>query len=373
MATRCKRYDFLTIAAAFLALSPRGSHLRVAILEYLSGGGWRDSQQHMPEEMMAEGQAMAYAIAGALQEHPDIAPVLAVDSSIHTSPNNLVRAIHRIQPDRWWQDWLALAKQADWTILIAPESQMLMSELAGRLRAEGARLLVSSAEALRHFGDKWETYLDWQANGLPTIPTCLADDWSIQQEAQQWSLLEPIRSFQSGWVLKARHGAGCDSSRWTLDAHQLQSWVDELEDSTQWIVQPRLVGKPGSLHFFGATAESFPNSGQLPSSWKLFGPCSQIIHWTAEGIEYQGGRFPWDGGPPPSVVQPLSACLRLPDASLLGWIGIDFLWLPELSVTLPLEINARWTSAFLPLHQQLGPTLGKWIGAQLLAAPRAGG
>ena len=346
--------------------------MRVAILEYLSGGGWRDSHHRIPAKLLAEGQAIANAIAEALQVHPGVFPVLAVDPSLDTIPRVASGATHRIQPDRWWEDWLELAKLADWTILIAPESQMLMSELSGRLRAEGARLLVSSAKALQHFGDKWDTYRHWQANGLQTIPTCLADDWSIRQASEGWNLPEPFLSLQSGWVLKARHGAGCDASRWTLDLHQLQSWVDELDDPTQWIVQPRLLGQPGSIHFFGANAAPFPDSGQLPSGWKLFGPCSQIIHWPEQAIEYHGGQFPWKDGPTPSLMQPLSACLYLPDAFLLGWIGVDFLWLPGPSISLPLEVNARWTSAFLPLHQQLGPHLGTWLGAQLLAGPREG-
>jgi len=311
---------------------------------------------------------MANAIAVALGEHPEVFPVLAIDSSLDTTPQVNASAIQRIQPDRWWHDWLEIAKQADWTILIAPESQMLMSKLADRLRAEGVRLLVSSAEALRHFGDKWETYRHWQAEGLPTVPTCLAIDWSVDRSTQSWDLRESHLPLPSGWVLKARHGAGCDNSRWTLDEHQLRNWIDELEDPTQWIVQPRLVGQPGSLHFFGATAATFPRSGQLPPDWKSFGPCSQIIHWTAAGIEYQGGRFPWNDGPPTSLLQPLSACLHLPDAPLQGWIGIDFLWLPEQSVSLPLEVNARWTSAFLPLHQQLGAPLGQSLGSLIVAS-----
>jgi predicted ATP-grasp superfamily ATP-dependent carboligase len=321
--------------------------------------------------MMAEGQAMANAIAGALRHHPEVLPVLAVDSSLDDTSQTHEGAIQRIQPDRWWSEWLEIAKQADWTILIAPESQMLMSKLAGRLRAEGARLLVSGDDALRHFGDKWETYRRWHANGLPTIPTCLADDWSIEQSLSGWILREPFHPLQSGWVLKARHGAGCENSRWTKDEYQLRSWIERLEDPTHWIVQPRLAGRPGSLHFFGATGTSFPDTGQLPCAWNRFGPCSQIIHWTATGIEYQGGRFPWHDGPPPLLVEPLSACLSLPDATLRGWIGIDFLWMPELGVSLPLEVNARWTSSFLPLFQQLGPPLGRWLGDQLAAGLRA--
>ena len=347
-----------------------GSPLRVAILEYLSGGGWRDSHHHIPVELMAEGQAMANEIARALQEHPGVFPVLAVDPSLESVKGNHSRAMQLIQPDRWWEGWLELAKQADWTILIAPESQMLMSQLASRLREEGARLLVSDGEALRHFGDKWETYRHWHANGLKTIPTCLASHWTAEHWSNGGSILEPLLSLQAGWVLKARHGAGCDGSRWTLDKNQLRSWIDELEDPMQWIVQPRLVGRPGSLHFFGATAAPFPDSGQLPSGWNSFGPCSQIIQWTEQGIEYQGGQFPWKNGPPASLIEPLSACLRLPGIPLLGWIGIDFLWLPDLSVTLPLEVNARWTSAFLPLLQQLGPPLGRWLGDQLFASLR---
>ncbi|MFM8173561.1 MAG: ATP-grasp domain-containing protein [Pirellulaceae bacterium] len=344
--------------------------MRVAILEYLSGGGWRDSRHDIPADMMKEGQAMASAIADALSNHPQIDPVLAVDWSLDTTPQVNAKTIQRIQPDRWWEDWLELAKMADWTILIAPESQRLMSRLAKRLREHGVRLLVSSEDALQHFGDKWETYRHWQANGLPTIPTYLADCWSMENRFGRLGIPEPLLPLQSGWVLKTRHGAGCDSSRWTLDQHQLRSWIEQLEDPTQWIVQPRLLGRPGSLHFFGATAAPFPDSGQLPSGWKLFGPCYQTIHWTTSGIEYQGSRFPWIEGPNQSLAQPLSACLRLPGAPLLGWIGIDFLWLPERSLTLPLEVNARWTSSFLPLHQQLGPPLGQWLGTQLLAGLR---
>ena len=184
------------------------------------------------------------------------------------------------------------------------------------------------------------------------------------------------------------------------DGERLIGKLGTLVDLSEWIVQPWILGRSVSLALTGAwdltQGGSFrrwgPFEGDCEMMPEVIGPTEQLFGTgsmienasgdSTESIESIESMEPTEGstlgssigssvgsyvgGNGPVEVDPQElwrfarGLLRAVPGSRAGWIGIDFLMVPE-GPWVALEINARLTSSYLGYRKHYGPMLADTI------------
>jgi predicted ATP-grasp superfamily ATP-dependent carboligase len=156
------------------------------------------------------------------------------------------------------------------------------------------------------------------------------------------------------------------------DGERLIGRLGTLGDLSEWIVQPWIRGRSVSLALTGAWG--VPQGRSLPDGKSLeldgammpevIGPTEQLFGTgsmidSASGGSYVGGNGPVEVDPQ-ELKRFAQGLLRSVPGSRAGWIGIDFLIVPE-GPWVALEINARLTSSYLGYRKHYGPMLADTI------------
>lgn len=218
-----------------------------------------------------------------------------------------------------------LAKRADWSFIIAPETGGELEHLAREVLKVGGKLLGPSPDAIALTTDKLELSRHWAKHRVPQIPTAPADDRPTEYPA----------------VLKPRDGAGSEDM-------QLVNSVEEYEDAVRLnlgtgarIVQPFAPGRACSVAFL-IGPKSQPAVPLLPTVQRL----------SADGrFKYLGGELP--------LAEPLAerathlaskavGCVR----GLFGYVGVDLILgeAEDGSADVAVEINPRLTTSYVGLR-----------------------
>ena len=281
--------------------------------------------------------------------------------------------------------WARTASSCDTSIVIAPELDGLLPELIESMRQKGCSVSAPDASFLRRATDKWETHQCWTAGKQITAPTWLASDWlaisdGLRSDGLQgdglrgWGALGgELKNVQAdGWVLKRRRGAGGTDMERFADGARLIGRLGTLLDLSEWIVQPWILGRSVSLALTGAwglaQGRSLPDGKSLELDGamgpEVIGPTEQLFGTgsmidSASGGSYVGGNGPVEVDPR-ELKRFAQGLLRAVPGSRAGWIGIDFLILPE-GPWVALEINARLTSSYLGYRKHYGPMLADTI------------
>ena len=311
--------------------------------------------------------------------------------------------------------WARIASSCDTSIVIAPELDGLLPELIESMRKKGCSVRAPEGSFLRLASDKWETHQCWISDEQITAPTWLASDWLTISDRLRPDRFQPDR-FQpdrfraggalggelqnvqaDGWVLKRRRGAGGTDMERFADGERLIGKLGTLLDLSEWIVQPWILGRSVSLALTGAwdltQGGSFRRWGTFEGDCEmmpevigpteqLFGTGSMIENASGDSTESIESMEPREGstlgssigssvgsyvgGNGPVEVDPQElklfarGLLRAVPGSRAGWIGIDFLMVPE-GPWVALEINARLTSSYLGYRKHYGPMLADTI------------
>ncbi len=231
---------------------------------------------------------------------------------------------------------LEIARQADYTVLIAPETMGVLAGLAIGLETAGARSLGCSARSMELTGNK-ARLADWlKARGIAT-PGCriVVPTAGLPPDAHYPAVLKPV------------DGAGSVDTYWVADAADLPAAARELPVA---LLQPFHDGIPMSASFL--IAEDRP--------W-LIGIGRQRIALREERFLYQGGVIPV---PCPQAEALLGRAVQSVPG-LRGFVGVDFLWEPQLGETTVLEINPRATTSFVGLSRLMpaGRLAAAWLAA----------
>jgi predicted ATP-grasp superfamily ATP-dependent carboligase len=281
--------------------------------------------------------------------------------------------------------WARIASSCDTSIVIAPELEGLLPELIESMRQKGCSVSAPDASFLGRATDKWETHQCWIAAKQITAPTWLASDWLAISDGLRsdglrgdglrgWGALGgELKNVQAdGWVLKRRRGAGGTDMERFADGERLIGRLGTLLDLSEWIVQPWILGRSVSLALTGAWG--VPQGRSLPDGKSLeldgaigpevIGPTEQLFGTGSMTDSASGGSYVGGNGPvevdPRELKRFAQGLLRAVPGSRAGWIGIDFLIVPE-GPWVALEINARLTSSYLGYRKHYGPMLADTI------------
>jgi predicted ATP-grasp superfamily ATP-dependent carboligase len=251
-----------------------------------------------------EGRAMRDAVADDFRRLPGVA-VTTLDADA--------------RDDR--ERWNRLIAAADAVLVIAPESDNLLSGLCERVRSAGRTCLCSDPDALAAAGDKLLLHAVWTAAGVPTprtVPLRRTDPVGL-----------PV-------VLKPQDGAGSDGLLLATRGGDLRHWQSGRE---RMVCQPFVPGRAASITFLIGPAQTVP---LLPA----------FQHLSDDGrFTYLGGELPI----PPELAERAVALGRRAVGcvpGLRGYVGVDVVLgdAADGSADFAIEINPRLTTSYVGLR-----------------------
>lgn len=333
--------------------------MHVAVFEFLcSSGSYSDSGRAGPyASLLDEGAAMLLSLASDLDRcghHVSVALETSIRAawkmqSLKSSVLDRVD-VHDVHPmpepdiEPIAELWASIARASHCAIVIAPELDGLLSGIVQAMRQRGCRIMSANNLFLCTASDKWDTYLHWTKHQQITAPTMLANQW-LEYPSSIGSIPYP----SDGWVLKRRFGAGGTDMQRFDSSETLCDRIATLSNPLDWIVQPWIIGQPASLAVVGP----WDSSGKIPVA--AIGPTEQLF----KDGSYIGGQGPLAVDPKKLDRFTQGLLMSIPGATD-GWVGIDFLILPN-GQWIPLEINPRLTSSYLGYRKLYGPELANTI------------
>jgi predicted ATP-grasp superfamily ATP-dependent carboligase len=302
---------------------------RVLLYEFVTGGGWWSVDARLPPNgsLLAEGRAMIAAVAEDFARLPGIEVWTSLDSRLVEFHPCACR-VDTIGNAAAELDWLARNSSiADWTLLIAPESDGALARRCRLVEAAGGRLLSPSQEVVELAGDKQRTAERLARCGVPVPRGDLLAN--VANDVRFPAVVKPVDGCGSQGVRLLRSAADLAA----LSAVASGSGLNEAR------IEEFVPGLAASVAVQCGTGGHFP----LPA-------CEQRL--SADGaFTYLGGRLPL----PPALAQratrlALTAVRALPPA--VGYLGVDLILGEHVdgSSDSVIEINPRLTTSYVGLR-----------------------
>ncbi|QDV33690.1 ATP-grasp domain-containing protein [Tautonia plasticadhaerens] len=325
----------------------------VLVHEFVTGGGLAGAE--LPPSLRAEGDAMRRALAADFARVPGVRVVMTLDarSPHEPGPWDLVR----VGPGQEPGAFARLSGDADYTLVIAPETGGILFDRARILDRLGARSLGCTPASIADAGNKLVAFDRFLAAGVRTPPTRAVsprDAWPRRVDfptggpAAPPSAAGPLdgpattRAAEAEVghpaVLKPVDGAG---STHTFLLEGEADWPDPGWSPEVALLQPRVDGDLRSASVL-VDREGRPH---------VLGFASQRTAVDRGRISYEGGIAPLRFGE--GELRMVSRVVRaLP--GLRGWVGIDFVD-DGTGMPVVLEVNPRPTTSVVAFLDLLGP------------------
>jgi hypothetical protein len=300
--------------------------MRVFVYEYTCGGGLENRPGlHV---LRAEGWAMLSALLYDFRRVPGVETFTLLDEPCDPALQN--RADRRLHEGDAATAFRQLARQADYTLVIAPEFDNLLYERCCWVEVAGGRLLGPSPGAVKLTGDKLALGRHLRDRGIPT-PQC----WTPASGPERPSVTFPL-------VWKPRHGAGSQATFLIARPDDLPAcpgWARAEGWEGEAILQPFVPGQAASVAF-------------------LVGAGHQVALLPASQDLSEDGRFRYRGGTIPLSPELAERAVGLARRALAtvpglrGYVGVDVVLGAEDdgSQDWVIEINPRLTTSYVGLR-----------------------
>jgi predicted ATP-grasp superfamily ATP-dependent carboligase len=300
------------------------SRLRVFVYEYVCAGAGQDA---LTEQLRIEGRAMLAAALADWQRLPGVETSTLWD--VACEPAVQATVIGRSLKNEEKTAFQALARAADYSLIIAPECDDILARRCAWVEEVDGRLLGCSRSAVRLTGDKLALSKHLTGRGVRT-PRCVP---YVPRE-------KPAIEFPAIW--KPRDGVGSSA---TFLVH---NW-DECQRLPQ---RARAEGWAGE-----AIVQTFM-PGQPASVAVLVGPRHLVALPPAEQHLSADGRFHYLGGQVPLPPELAERAQRLARQAvsvvpgLRGYVGVDLALgdAADGSADWVIEINPRLTTSYVGLR-----------------------
>jgi tyramine---L-glutamate ligase len=270
------------------------------------------------ETLRREGWAMLNAVMDDFRLIPGMEVAAILSRDMETSN----RRFHVVEPGEEESTFRKFAKNADFTLVIAPEFDDILAQRCQWVTDVGGRLLGCSFSTIRLAADKYELAQHLKRHGVAT-PDCEL-------------LTSQISKFPA--VMKPRCGAG---SLDTFLLREQQDWVRFRSESHRkdMIIQRFVAGQAASVAF-------------------LIGLKQRLVLPAASQVLSEDGRVRYLGGSVPlsddltTRAQCLAARAVQCVPGLNGYVGVDLVLgsNPDGSEDWVIEINPRLTTSYIGLR-----------------------
>ena len=297
----------------------------VFVYEHVTAVGLGREPDSPHHSLWVEGRAMRDAISADFAAVPDV--------EVLSFPDDLPEA--DLLPT-----FRELAKRADWSFVLAPETGGELERLTREVAGVGGRLLGPSADAIALTADKLRLAEWWEVHGVPTPRTVL-----VNRGCEPAGVSCTTRGFTPAvhQILKPRDGAGSES---TFLARTPTEYAAALEQSSgPMIAQEYVAGRPASVAFLVGPTQTVPLL-----------PTFQVLS-TDDRFRYEGGQLPI----PPELAE---RAVRLGTEAincvpgLFGYVGVDLI-LGEHDTAV--EINPRLTTSYVGLRALAAGIVAGWL------------
>jgi tyramine---L-glutamate ligase len=226
-------------------------------------------------------------------------------------------------------DFCRLARSADLTMVVAPESDGILLSRCRWVHECGGRLLGSTLDAIRLTADKVALARFLRDSQIPTPETRIVP------------LQTSLSSEDFPLIWKPRDGAGSQATFLVTNAADFEQCAGRAA-AEGWhgeaIVQPYVHGVPASVAFLLGTEE-------LPVPLR-----PAIQHVSLDGrFHYLGGRIPLPTALANRAVELASRAVQCV-AGLCGYVGVDLVLGADRSSDCVIEINPRLTTSYIGLR-----------------------
>ena len=318
----------------------------IFVYEFTCGGGWGGAP--IPPSLHREGWTMLDAVLHDLGRCSGVRTVTLLDAlgpqPTHPWPNNTAVLVAATAAS---SHFVELARQADFTLVIAPEFDDHLLKRCRQVEECGGRLLGPSVDAVRLTGDKLRLAEYLRSRQVPTPATLL---W-------KWT----NATVELPMVVKPRFGAG---SQATFLLHNSEDCAAAAAQATaegwdgEMIQQPYSAGVAASVAF-------------------LLGPKIQLALPAAAQHLSTDGRFRYLGGSlplPPDLnarAQRLASQAVAAVDGLFGYVGVDVVLglSADGSADVLIEINPRLTTSYAGLRRLATFNLAEALLAVALGTP----
>ena len=267
--------------------------MKVLIHEWVTGGGLAGND--LPASLAAEGNAMRLALSREFSSVPGVEVISTRDARFEQEiPHTRSIPVGKGQEE---STLARLARECDFTLLVAPETDDLLASRAELIEQVGGHTLGSSPEAIRLTADKFRFATHLKAVSIPTPPSFLfRPSQGLPREFAYPAVVKPI------------DGAGAIQTYYCEDSDDLP--VDHALPE-EMLIQPFLKGRPLSASFLVG------RSGRP----MCLGIGLQNMGLVGKSFVYRGGVL--NSPDDKADKEPLSALMSV--TGLGGWVGVDFL------------------------------------------------
>lgn len=278
--------------------------MRVFVYEFLTARGVGAGPADPLHAMYREGRAMRDAVAADFAALPGC-EVVALDGVTEADEPAAVAA---------------RAAAADWSLVVAPEFDHVLTTRCDWVRAAGGRVLGPDAAAVSLCADKLALADHWRARGVSTPATTDREPTVCEAFPVVW---------------KPRDGCGSTATYLLTDAFDLARARAAAEYAGPMILQEFVPGVAASVAFLCGPAGNVP-----------LVPVAQ--HLSDDGrFRYLGGSLPLS---PDLADRAVRLASRAVDCvpGLRGWVGVDLILGDGRDVAV--EINPRLTTSYVGLR-----------------------
>jgi predicted ATP-grasp superfamily ATP-dependent carboligase len=301
--------------------------MRIFLYEYTCAGGV--AEHSLSGSLQAEGWAMLSALMHDFGRIPGVEVWTILHE--HCAYNGTADVCRRIPATEEEAVFRTYARQADYTLVIAPEFDDLLATRCRWVEEAGGKLLGPSPQAVALTADKLALCQHLRSHGIPTPRTFLFNESTDVPTACCFPL-----------VWKPRHGAGSQATFLVLQRSDLHHCSEQAR-AEGWqgeaVMQSHVPGRSASVAF-------------------LLGPHVRTPLLPAEQLLSTDGRFHYLGGsiplPPAESARAIRVAQRAVETvpGLCGYVGVDVVLgdRPDGSRDWVIEINPRLTTSYVGLR-----------------------
>ena len=309
--------------------------MHIFLYEYITGGGLFGSDNRRLTSLRAEGEAMLAALAADFAAIEGVQLTVLRDARLtdFELPDCRFVDSHSAEEERALLE--RFARQANWTLLIAPEIERALADRVRWVEAIGGRLMSPGCEFVSLTSDKVRTGRQLAAAGV-RVPE------SQVIETSEDGLVELPRDFHYPAVVKRIDGAGSLGTQLGTEPTQLV-----LDSFVPWMIERFCPGAPASVALLCGSNAVLP----LP-------PFRQDLETGT--FQYLGGSRLMDcqlaGRAVELAVRAVEALGRP-----TGYVGVDLVLgdNPSGADDFVIEVNPRLTTSYVGLRASTDDNLAE--------------
>ncbi|MCC6581112.1 MAG: ATP-grasp domain-containing protein [Phycisphaeraceae bacterium] len=328
--------------------------MRIFVFEHVTGGGL--AGQPWPVDLAMQGGAMLSAVA---EDMHRAGHHVTATRDLRWASNLTGMEVRELAPqapaEQVRDTFDQLAREADVTLVIAPETDGVLSRWLRRLADAGCRGANATAEAAELCGDKMALAVQWALHGVPTPET-----WMLLDQGESWPW-EIARTAGYPCVIKPRDGAGCERTWWCRTPDELAEAARRHGESEQ---RPAMVAQSACPGQAVSCSVLIGRGGKF-----LCPPAFQQIALDKSGrMSYHGGRMGLGRGMSERARQLAQQAVDTVDG-LHGYIGVDLVLGDDPKRDQVVEINPRLTLSYLGLRGMSRDNLAPWLLGEAKESP----